>query len=80
MVDACNALNPTHQRAPLEMICPLSAQLAGLNTATCMVSPASSTIENVFPNISSSTSNNFRPWSNQPIAAQQRNVQSNYVL
>ena len=28
---------------------PLSAQLAGLNTATCAVSPASSTFENVFP-------------------------------
>src|SRR6266571_4633548 len=45
MVDACNKLNPTHlaNSDPANPISPLSAQLAGLNTATCTVSPASST-------------------------------------
>jgi hypothetical protein len=51
MVDACNALNPSHlpKGAPGNPINTLSAQLAGLNTATCAVSPASSTVENLFP-------------------------------
>jgi carboxypeptidase family protein/TonB-dependent receptor-like protein len=43
MVDACNAI-----RASGGTINLLSARLAGLNTATCVVSPASSTFENVF--------------------------------
>ena len=30
-------------------ISPLSAQLAGLNHRTCVVTPASSTVENLFP-------------------------------
>jgi hypothetical protein len=50
MVDACNDLGPAK-------ISPLSAQLAGLNTATCTVSPSSSTFENLFPfNPTASTS------------------------
>jgi carboxypeptidase family protein len=50
-VDACNVLNPTHlaNSDPANPISALSAQLAGLNTATCTVSPASSTFENLFP-------------------------------
>jgi hypothetical protein len=44
MVDACNSI-----RTRDGTINPLSAQLAGLNVATCAVSPASSTLENVFP-------------------------------
>lgn len=44
MVDACNAV-----KARGGTISPLSAQLAGLNTATCGVSPATSTFMNVFP-------------------------------
>ena len=51
-VDTCNFLNPTHAPLgnPANPISPLSAQLAGLNAQTCVVSPASSTVENVFPN------------------------------
>ena len=56
LVDTCNAL-----KAAGTPINPLSAQLAGLNTATCVVSPASSTAENVFPYLPSATSNNFAP-------------------
>jgi Carboxypeptidase regulatory-like domain len=44
MVDACNAV-----KAGGKAINPLSAQLAGLNPATCVVSPSSSTFENLFP-------------------------------
>lgn len=44
LVDACNALN-----AMGTPISPLSAQLAGLNTSTCVVSPSSSTVESLFP-------------------------------
>ena len=44
MVDACNAV----KRAG-GTISPLSAQLAGLNVATCAVSPPSGSVENVFP-------------------------------
>ena len=62
-VDACNALNPNHlaNGAPANPISALSAQLAGLNTATCTVTPASSTVENVFPYLPSATSNLFSP-------------------
>jgi hypothetical protein len=42
MVDACKALGPAK-------INPLSAQLSGLNPTTCAVTPASSTVENLFP-------------------------------
>ncbi len=52
MVDACEALGPTK-------INPLSAQLAGLNPATCVVSPASPTVENLFPYFASTTTNTF---------------------
>jgi hypothetical protein len=55
-VDTCNAM-----KAAGTPISPLSAQLAGLNTTTCTVSPASSTVENVFPNNPSTTSVNFSP-------------------
>jgi hypothetical protein len=63
MVDTCNFLNPTHlaNGAPGNPISALSAQLAGLNTATCTVTPASSTFENVFPYVPSATSNLFAP-------------------
>jgi len=53
IVDACNAVkaahaaNPTNTKYP--QISPLSATLAGLNTATCAVSAATSSFENVFP-------------------------------
>jgi hypothetical protein len=53
MVDACKALGPGK-------ISGLSAQLAGLNAQTCAVVPASSTFENVFPYITT-TSNSFSP-------------------
>ena len=64
MVSACLALNPTHlaNGAPGNPISALSAQLAGLNTATCVVTPAGTTpgSENVFPFIG--TANNiFNP-------------------
>ena len=61
-VDTCNALNPTHAALgnPANPISPLSAQLAGLNAATCVVTPASSGFENVFPNLNS-TSTTFAP-------------------
>ena len=63
MVDACNVLNPTHVALGVagNKINPLSAQLAGLNPITCVVSPASSTVENVFPYLNSATSNSFAP-------------------
>jgi len=52
MVDACNAVG----RAKVN---PLSAELAGLPSGSCVPQPASSTFENVFPfNSSSSTAYN----------------------
>ena len=39
----------------------LSAQLSGLNPTTCVVTPASSTVENLFPYLTSTTSNIFAP-------------------
>jgi hypothetical protein len=56
MVDACNFLNAKHLS-----INGLSAQLAGLNPTTCVVTPASPSFENVFPYLNSATSNNFAP-------------------
>jgi hypothetical protein len=44
MVDTCNAIKNAGNT-----INALSAQLAGLNPATCAVTPASSTFENLFP-------------------------------
>jgi hypothetical protein len=44
LVDACNDLNTMGTA-----INPLSAQLAGLNTSTCVVSPPTSTFESLFP-------------------------------
>ena len=46
IVDACNALK---RERPDVQVNALSAQLGGLNPTTCAVSPASSTIENLFP-------------------------------
>ena len=42
LVDTCLFLGPAK-------INPLSAQLAGLNPTTCVVTPASATVENIFP-------------------------------
>jgi len=53
MVDACRALGTKN-------INPLSAELAGLNPTTCVVSPASSTFENLFP-FNATTSANYNP-------------------
>ncbi len=63
MVDACNALNPTHAALgnAANKVNGLSAQLTGLNPQTCVVTPASSTFENVFPFLNSTTSNSFSP-------------------
>jgi hypothetical protein len=64
MVDACNALNPTHAALgnAANKINPLSAQLAGLNTQTCVVTPGSASFENLFPYITSQTAtNNYLP-------------------
>jgi hypothetical protein len=44
MVDACNGVKNAGKA-----ITPLSARLAGLDTTTCAVSPATSSFENVFP-------------------------------
>ncbi|HLH52865.1 MAG TPA: TonB-dependent receptor, partial [Verrucomicrobiae bacterium] len=55
MVDACNALK--NAGTPIS---PLSAQLSGLNVATCTVSPSSSTVENLWP-YNPSTSTSFAP-------------------
>lgn len=68
-VDTCNNLNPSH--LPLgagNPINPLSAQLAGLNPATCVVSPASATVENIFPFINQQTTTFFPgTTSNEPL-------------
>jgi hypothetical protein len=54
LVDACNAAKAAGT------INPLSAQLVGLNTANCTVSPASSTFENLFPT-NTTTSTTYFP-------------------
>jgi hypothetical protein len=55
MVDACNDLGAAK-------ISPLSAQLTGLNTATCTVTGASQTFENLFPlTTNTNTAGNFPP-------------------
>ena len=54
LVDACKALGPAKVNG-------LSAQLSGLNPVTCAVTPASSTVENLFPTLTSTTSNTFAP-------------------
>ncbi len=53
MVDACHDLGASKINA-------LSAELAGLNPTTCVVSPASSTFENLFP-FNGTTSPNYNP-------------------
>ena len=47
MVDACKALGSAN-------INPLSARISGLNPTTCVVTPASSTVENLFPYVTNS--------------------------
>ena len=47
VVDACNAVN-ANPGAGINAISPLSAQLAGLDRATCAVSAPSSTFQNEF--------------------------------
>ena len=54
MVDTCNALGPAKINS-------LSAQLAGLNPTTCVVTPSSPTNENLFPYFPSTSSNLFSP-------------------
>lgn len=54
LVDLCKFLKPAG-------INPLSAQITGLNPTTCVVSPGSSTVENLFPYNPSSTSTAFAP-------------------
>jgi Carboxypeptidase regulatory-like domain/TonB dependent receptor len=55
IVDACNDLGAAK-------ISPLSAQLTGLNTATCTVTGASQTFENLFPlTTNTNTAGNFPP-------------------
>jgi len=55
MVDACSDL-----RAQGKAINLLSAQIAGLNPSTCVVSPSSSTVENLFP-FNPTASSSFAP-------------------
>lgn len=55
MVDACTTI-----KSGGGAISPLSAQLSGLNIATCTVSPSSSTVENLWP-YNPSTSTSFAP-------------------
>jgi hypothetical protein len=60
-VDTCRSLGPTGINA-------LSAQLAGLNPNTCVVSPASATVENIFPYFNSASTTFFQPApSNLPV-------------
>lgn len=59
LVDACNALT-SHGAVPGN-VSQLSAQLAGLNRSTCAVTPSSSTNENLFPYLASSTSDLYSP-------------------
>jgi Carboxypeptidase regulatory-like domain/TonB dependent receptor-like, beta-barrel len=56
LVDTCNALKNNGQT-----ISPLSAKLVGLDTSTCVVTPASSSNENVLPYLASTTSNTYFP-------------------
>lgn len=53
IVDTCKSLGPAK-------INPLSAQLMGLDPNTCLVSPASSTVENVFPYFDSQSTTYFQ--------------------
>jgi hypothetical protein len=47
MVDACNDI--LLQAAPNNVINPLSAQISGLNPATCAISRSSTSVENLWP-------------------------------
>jgi len=53
IVDTCRSLGTA-------AINPLSAQLAGLNPSTCVVSPASDSVENVFPYFDSQSTSFFQ--------------------
>ena len=59
MVNACNAVNAAAKGGG-KPINALSAQLAGLNPTTCVVTPASATFENLFP-FNTSASNSLVP-------------------
>jgi Carboxypeptidase regulatory-like domain/TonB dependent receptor len=64
MVDACNAIETTNGTKPANpaLIKPLSAQLTGLNTVTCTVTPGSATVENLFPTVTgTATTRNYLP-------------------
>jgi hypothetical protein len=83
MVDACNSLNPNH--LPLgaagNKINALSAQLSGLNPVTCAVTPSSSTVENLFPfTTNTTTSGNFAPGLGASSPLNNGVVKGDYVL
>jgi Carboxypeptidase regulatory-like domain/TonB dependent receptor len=69
MVDSCNAIKAANLANPASNppVSALSALLAGLShyqsndAASCVVTPSSSTVENVFPYLPSTTSNLFSP-------------------
>ncbi len=63
MVDTCNAVKALNVANPATNppLSALSAQLSGLNPATCAVTPSSATVENLFPFLPSTTSNLFSP-------------------
>ena len=69
VVDACNAIKQSLVSGiTTTTISPLSAQLAGLNAANCVVSPATSTFQNeFFYNPSTTTKFPFGRASSQPL-------------
>ena len=77
MVNACNALT-----AAKKAINPLSAQLAGLNPATCAVTPGSSTFENVFPftTAASAAIQGFNPGLNSTVPINNGLVKLDYAI
>jgi hypothetical protein len=75
LVNACQALPGK--------INPLSAQLVGLNPATCVVTPASATVENIFPFNScgsSTTCNTFAPGIDSNLPLNNGIFKGDYVL
>jgi len=82
MVDACNALNPTHAALgnAANKVNGLSAQLSGLNPVTCVVTPASSTVENLFPTLNSTTSNTFAPGISSNLPLNNGLFKGDYIL
>lgn len=73
LVNACQFLTPAKINA-------LSAQLVGLNPTTCVVTPASSTVENIFPFNSSTTSNTFAPGIDSNLPLNNGLFKADYVL